>query len=75
MAMAPGLKPGRKKVLAMLRSMPTVHGVDSIHSRVPGTGVTPPPTVAASLNFQPARPIGTTPDRTPTLVVPKRAKL
>ena len=75
MAAAPGLKPGRKKVLAMLRSMPTVQGLPSIHSRVPGTGVTPAPSVASSLNLQPARPIGTTPDRTPTLVVPKRAKL
>jgi hypothetical protein len=41
----------------------------------PGTGVTPAPTVAASLNFQPAIPIGTTPARTPTLEVPKKAKL
>ena len=55
--------------------MPTVHGVDSIHSRVPGTGVMPPPTVAASSNFQPSMPIGTTPERMPTFVVPKKAKL
>jgi hypothetical protein len=35
----------------------------------------PPPNVAASLNFQPIMPIGTTPERMPALVVPKRAKL
>ena len=75
MAAAPGLKPGRKKVLAMPRSMPRVQGVVLSHSREPGTCVTPPPTVAASLNFQPIRPIGTTPERMPTLVVPNRAKL
>ena len=50
-------------------------GHGRLHSRVPTTCVMPPPTIAASLNFQPSMPIGTTPARTPMFVVPKRAKL
>ena len=59
----------------MLRSTPTVHGLAMIHSRVPGTLVIPTPTVAASLNFQPAMPRGTAPALTPMFVVPKRANV
>ena len=58
----------------MLRSTPNVQGEAPIHSRVPGTGVTPAPMIAASLNFQPARPIGTTPKVIPMSEVPNRAK-
>ena len=59
----------------MLRSTPRFQGDAESHSRDPGTCVTPAPTVAASLNFQPAMPIGTTPDRAPPSEVPKKAKL
>ena len=74
MAAAPGLTPGRKKVLAMLRSTPSVQGEPSMNSRDPGTISTPIPTVASGPNFQPASPSGETPVLMPLFEVPKRAK-
>jgi len=58
----------------MLRSTPIVQGEGSTNSREPGTIVTPAPTVAASLNFHPAIPIGATPVLMPEFDVPNSAK-
>ena len=58
----------RRRMSATLLHPPRGSGAAS-------SSVTPAPSVAASLNFQPAMPIGTTPDRAPASEVPKKAKL
>ena len=59
----------------MLRSIPIGLIDDMIHSRVPGTCVTPMPTFTSLVTAQPTKPTGATVTSSPALVEPKRAML